>query len=295
MAQYWTYGSCRILSDLIAISSSEGIVTVATKIAEFVTKNKEMNSVHEFKVEFPYIRKLYKVDRELFINKETAQLDIISNMEMIVEGVTGDCNVVAHNVGVGKNKNIVVEAIESSFKRENGKMTFIKTKHNETSCNWRIVFDPPLGKGEIASYKIIWKYQNSLFLSNEQFTIDKLIRQSGKEYCSLARSVPSPCENMQMSVIFPPGYEIFKPHVQVIKSGLKFAKETSRISSSDFFHAIPLEGNKGWRICLTVPNPVVSLSYHLQWLPPYLSSLLENKLITFEQKNMIDNELKSKL
>lgn len=284
-----------MLADLIAISSSEGVITVATKIAEFVTNNPYVSDekVHELEVEFPYIRKLYKVERELFINKATAQLDIHSTMEMIVEGVTGDCNVVSHSVGVGKNKNIIVEPIEATFVRKNGRMSFIITKHTDTACNWRVVFDPPLEQGELASYKIKWEYQNSLFLSNEQFTIDKLMRKSGKKFCSLARSMPAPCEKFITSVRFPKGYEIFQPNVEVVKSGLRFSNETKRISSSNFFKASPPDDEKGWHLQLEIPNPIISLSYYLQWLPPYLSNLLENKLITKEQKKIINIDLKS--
>ena len=229
---------------------------------------------------YTYTIESCSVERNLSFDQSNLELNIDVTFTMYIQSNINGLPYIKHSIGMGENKalkfeNIKVTPLCGDFKRFNsGEIRFEKTQDTEKSQRWRIVFEPRLQKGENASYKMKWSYSGAKFLSFEEFSNarTKLQIPFDKEFDSFARSTPVPCKELTSTITFPVGYPIRDSGFSVKKGGYPIEKEIGRINSKRYFTVEPPSSNRGWKLILEIEQPLISVSYIVQWRPPTLDS-----------------------
>lgn len=244
---------------------------------------------------YPYIRKLYSVQRNLLFDSENLTLNVNGTMDMVIQSNIDGFPYIKHDMGIGENRGLQFNDVkvvpkEDNFARSNdGEIKFERILDSKISQRWRIVFNPRLRKSEEAKYSIQYNYSGTKFISFEEFLDAKkrLKLPSDKEFDSLSRSSPVPCMKLISTIQFPVGYSIHDPDFSVKIGGYPIRKEIERIISKGFFKFVKPNSTKGWKLILEIEQPIISASYILQWKPPTLDSLVETGFINKKQKETI--------
>lgn len=248
---------------------------------------------------YPHTRKLYSTERNLLFDPEKLELSVDATMTMVVQSNIDNLSFIKHSIGMGENtalrfENMELTPIYDEFKRSFGEIKFERTQDTKVSQRWRIIFVPGLKKGEEASYKVKWSYSGAKFLSFEEFSEARTRLQvpTDKEFDSLSRSTPVPCEKLISTLQFPIGYSIFNPSFSAKMGGHVIEKEIERIKSREYFKIEQPTSNRGWKLILEIEKPILSVSYVIQWKPPNLDSLVERGFINKGQKGGIIRKVK---
>ena len=244
---------------------------------------------------YPYVRKLYSVQRNLLFDSENLTLNVNGIMDMVIQSNIDGLPYIKHNMGVGENRglqfnDVKVVPIEDNFERSNdGEIKFERILDSKISQRWRIVFNPRLRKSEEVKYNIQYNYFGTKFISFEEFLDAKkrLKLPSDKEFESLSRSSPVPCMKLISTIKFPVGYSIHDPNFSVKIGGYPIGKEIERINSKGFFKFMKPNSTEGWKLILEIKQPIISASYIIQWKPPTLDSLVKTGFISKKQKETI--------
>ena len=243
---------------------------------------------------YPYVRKLYSVQRNLLFDKENLTLNVNGTMDMVIQSNIDGLPYIKHDLGIGENRglqfnDVKVIPIEDKFERLNdGEIKFERTLDSTISQRWRIVFNPRLRKSEIAKYNVQYNYSGTRFVSFEEFLDAKkrLKLPSDMEFESISRSSPVPCMKLISTIQFPVGYSIHDPNFSVKIGGYPIGKEIERINSKGFFKFIRPNSTKGWKLILEIEQPIIKASYIIQWKPPTLDSLVKTGFISKKQKKV---------
>jgi len=244
---------------------------------------------------YPYVRKLYSVERNLLFDSENLTLNVNGTMHMVIQSNIDGLPYIRHDMGIGENRglqlnDVKVVPIENNFERSNdGEIKFERILDSKISQRWRIVFNPRLRKSEEAKYNIQYNYSGTKFISYEEFLDAKkrLRLPSDKEFESLSRSSPVPCMKLISTIQFPVGYSIHDPSFSVKIGGYPIGKEIERINSKCFFKSMKPNSIEGWKLILEIEQPIISASYIIQWKPPTLDSLVKTRFISNKQKETI--------
>lgn len=255
----------------------------------------EVSSLHNYSWE------QYSVIRELIFNSDNLGIDIKATQIMKVKSNVDDLKYLKHSIGFGENAAIRFTNFDLSLQRpachrtDMGEIELQRTQNSNVSQKWRILFTPGLRKHNEASYAINWSYQSAKFMSYEEFAKSKSNSELplDKEFDSLSRSTSVPCNKLISTVKFPEKYPIHEPSFTVTRGGYPVHHEIDRIIESGFFKVEQDAMNRSWRLTLEVEMPLLSVSYILQWKPPYLNELLTAGLITDEQKQIAVSRLNS--
>lgn len=252
------------------------------------------NNLNPFDV-YPYVRKLYSVQRNMLFDSENLTLNVIGTMNMVIQSNINGLPYVKHDMGIGENRglqfnDVSVSSIDDSFERSNnGEIKCERILDTTISQRWRIVFNPRLRKSEEAKYNIQYTYSGTKFISYEEFLDAKkrLILPFDKEFESLTRSSPVPCIKFISTIQFPVGYSIHDPNFSVTIGGHPIGKEIERINSKGFFKFMRPNLTEGWKLILEIDQPIISASYIIQWKPPTLDSLVKTGFISKKQRETI--------
>ncbi len=194
---------------------------------------------------YPYVRKLYSIERYLSFDPENLALNMNSTMDLAICSNISNLKYVKHSTGIAENSglkftNFKIHLIEDSLERSTGEIRLEKTldlRDSATSKRWRVVFNPRLKKSEEAKYKMQYSYSGTRFISFEEFLDAKKNSRlpSDKEFESVNPSSPVPCKKLISTIQFPVGYHIQDPNFSVKKGGHEIEKEIERINSNNFF------------------------------------------------------------
>ncbi|MCL0102899.1 TIR domain-containing protein [Dehalococcoidia bacterium] len=142
---------------------------------------------------------------------------------------------------------------------------------------WKVIFDPPLKKGEKVKYAFKRVRPNYRPYTYEEAL--ERIKQGTYEYkepiceaCEYYLSYPT--VELFYDFEFPEGYEIKKYHVDVKvgeKVRLKAETERKRIQEGNFFTAEKIFDK--WTLSLKVPKPIQGHIYYTYYEPPKASEL----------------------
>lgn len=243
----------------------------------------------------------YSVERELLFNGLNLGIDIKATQTMKVKSNIDDLKYLKHSIGFGENAAITFTNFDLNLHRpachrtDAGEIELQRTQNSNVSQKWRILFTPGLKKFQEADYNLNWSYQNAKFLSYEEFSKSKSNSELplDKEFDSLSRSTSVPCNRLISSIKFPEKYPIHEPSFTVTRAGYPVHHEISRILEGGFFKVEQDAINRSWRLTFEIENPLLSVSYVIQWKPPYLKELLATGLITEDQKKILVSRLNS--
>lgn len=136
---------------------------------------------------------------------------------------------------------------------------------------WKVVFDPPLRRGEKVKYAFKVVRPNHRPYTYEE--TEERIRQGTYEYkepiCEACEWLVSyPAAELHFDSEFPEGYEItkFHPDVRIGESRLHADKEVKRIQEGNLFTAERLFDK--WTLSLKVPKPLQGHTYYTYYEPP---------------------------
>jgi hypothetical protein len=142
---------------------------------------------------------------------------------------------------------------------------------------WKVMFDPPLKRGEKVKYafKVIrpnyrpWTYEEIL----------ERIEQGTYEYkepvCEASEYFLSyPTAELIFDFVFPEGYDIKKchPNVTIGEARIKAEAELNRIKEGNFFTAEKMYDK--WKLSLKIPKPIQGHTYATYYEPPKAAELL---------------------
>jgi hypothetical protein len=140
---------------------------------------------------------------------------------------------------------------------------------------WRVVFSPPLKKGDKAKYAFKIVSQNT-----RPFTFEELMeRISHRTYeytdpiCEACEwSIAYPTAEFFWDIEFPEGYEIADYYVDVTMSDaeLKAENEVRRIKEGKMFSAEKIIDK--WSMSLRIPKPIQDHTYYVYYVPPRSSA-----------------------
>lgn len=139
---------------------------------------------------------------------------------------------------------------------------------------WKILFDPPLKKGQRVRYAFKVINQNYISYSYEELT--ERIRQGTYKYkeplceaCNWLMTYPTGEFSHRMT--FPEGYEISNcsVDVRVGEAECKADDEVRRIRHGEMFTAEQLIDR--WSLALRVPKPLQNHVYYTYYVPPRLA------------------------
>ena len=136
---------------------------------------------------------------------------------------------------------------------------------------WKVVFDPPLKRGERVKYAFETVRPNYRPYTYEEML--ERINQGTYEYkepvCEACEwHVTYPATELQFVTRFPRGYEIANchPQVRIGEARLKAEKELARIKEGGFFEA--KKEFFSWILSLRVPKPLQGHTYYTFYEPP---------------------------
>lgn len=224
------------------------------------------------KLQIPVLIRHYIHAKEEMLSKEVAVL----RYEVLMESLIDELESTHHSMELEdttpglstkpKQFNFVCEEKPSGMNVEP-----VIIQNTDYKFLWKVVFDPPLKRGEKVRYafKVVrpnyrpWTYEEML----------ERIRQDTYEYkepiceaCELYISYPT--AEFSFDFDFPEGYEIKKYHPDVKigeKARLKAEAELKRIKEGSFFTAQKMFDK--WTLSLKVPKPIQGHVYYTYYEP----------------------------
>jgi len=135
------------------------------------------------------------------------------------------------------------------------------SRTEQQSRSWEFVFNPPIEKGERASFVLTRQSPAGTFLMN----LDDL-KNSGQEYEYSSQRISYPTKKFAIKILFPPNYNPTRCEAVAWygRARVKHNDETRRIEPG-FKH------NMTGGICilqLEIPYPLHGLTYAIIWRPP---------------------------
>jgi len=145
---------------------------------------------------------------------------------------------------------------------------------------WKVIFDPPLKKGQKVKYAF-----KSVRTNCRPYTYEELMERIDKGTYEYKVPVCEACEwhisypTAELTFVseFPEAYEInkFYPDVEIGKARLPSENEVRRIKEGNLFTAEEIFDK--WVLTLKVPRPLLDHTYYMFYVPPRTEELKRGK------------------
>lgn len=253
--------------------------------------------------QFPYVFEQYRVDRKLEFDEVNLMLSIRSVAEVEVTSLRDGIHHVSHSLGTGVNlavalQDFALELLEHERrymgKLQPGTVSLIRTRRGSgVSEGWRAVFEPPLQKGETASYTFRWFYRKAKLLTGDDFAQAKSreLLPRDRDFEILLRTATVPVKGFRSSVEFPLSYPVHDADFEVRRVGHLMEHEMRHLGRKSCFTQIPPSGERGWRLELTMSALIPSASYVIRWKPPSLNELAHSGFLKGDQLQQVRTRL----
>ena len=146
-------------------------------------------------------------------------------------------------------------------------------KSSEDHFLWLIEFTPPLLQGQTASYSYKQSYDDVHTMTYEALSKEMLSGLTTTNFCGWRFLVTVPTDELNMKFTFPSGYPISLPRCKVYLGWAEDSVETTRLIASDSFSATQDSTSGSWTLELLVQSARVGLTYALEWVPPFETSI----------------------
>ncbi len=167
--------------------------------------------------------------------------------------------------------------------RERGQIELRGPHRKEgTSFAFRVVFHPPLIKGETAHVKM--KFKLPCFkISNIEDLREKMINAiiDARDYEYNSFTINFPIEEFHYEVFMPKQCNASPLGLEVTRGTSTFIDEKNIVMNKNFFRVI--EEDAGWRMILDRKRPPIKAKYLFQWKPAKLKNISCNEKITTYQ------------
>jgi hypothetical protein len=148
---------------------------------------------------------------------------------------------------------------------------------SNNQVEWLVVFDPPLLRGQKASYTCVEIYHPGYAMTREE-SIDRYQRGVQlRNYQRWRQNMLVHTDVMYTKHIFPSGYPISVPKevgwFGVYVGSAQHQQETARIIATDNFSVEFDDSQKQWVMEFTAQPAYSGFGYELRWLAPYAADI----------------------
>jgi hypothetical protein len=206
--------------------------------------------------------------------------EIILKLEMYNGSINSILRTIHANTPEAKKfDNASIKSFEAIEKPKDMELSCTLDVNTNHTLSYRVAFSRKLEADENITYKLTLQYENTYRLSKEE--LDFIYRNSNATYNEMSvlkKSLASKLEKATLGVCFPP---IFKPknNLMVFKDGTIYKKVCHNKVSFDA---------ESKRAIITLEaNELKEYSYAIVWHPPTIVQLLEAKIITEEQAEVL--------
>jgi len=251
----------------------DNLTADVAKLATFLFKlRKYLESTYEVRtLQVPLLMRHYLHAIEEIASPEILTVTCESLMESLVEGLEAT----HHTIGEldDKTPGLSVKPVRFDFKcKECPSATNVTTEvmlDADHKFLWKVVFNPPLKKGEKVRYA--WK---AVLHNFRPYTYEEAMRRiSAGTYaysepvCGVDWTIAYPTAELQVEVTLPEEYEIgrYHPDVRIGEVRIRADDELKRIQEGNFFLAEKVFDK--WMLRLKVPKPVQDNTYYIFYEP----------------------------
>lgn len=254
--------------------SRDNLIQNIDKITRFLFNLRTyLESTYRFeKLNIPSIIRHYMNIKEEVISREVA----VTRTEILMECLADELEATHHSTELeDMTPGLSVHPQQFDFvcKEKPSGMTVkpVIVQDSDHKYLWKVVFSPPLKKGEKVKYAFKIVHPNT-----RPFTYEELIERINQGTYEYKESICEACEwsiayptaKFMFEIAFPENYEVEDCYVDVKKGkvDLKAENEVKRIKDGNMFSIEKLIDK--WSMSLDVPKPLQGHTYYIYYVPP---------------------------
>ncbi|MEA3282878.1 MAG: hypothetical protein U9Q68_10080 [Euryarchaeota archaeon] len=210
-------------------------------------------------------------DSESLFGARVKMTALSDNLKFCYHSTTLEVKCLGQSVKSKRFKFVVLE------KPEHTKMTHAIVRNDDDVFKWRIIFEPPLAKGETLTY-----YYKCISRNNQPYTLEEAkerMEATGFPFseptANIDWSITYPTERLRIEVSFPEGYMIESPRflVAIDRCGNVSEIEGRRLRENKSFEIRKVLDKT--RLVLDVKRPLWGYKYWVLWTTPPPSRKVE--------------------
>ena len=243
------------------------------KIIKYLTNLRELLFEHDIERLIPApILVRNSIDSILEIR---SKMEYVFTVEVTMTALSDNLQVCHHSTRLKeKYPNLSVKSKEFKFeiieKPEHVEVKYHIDRNDDDMFLWRIIFEPPLAKGETIRY-----WYKRVSKNNKPYTLEEAEERMKAPGFPFSEPVAFtdwlimyPTERLRTEVLFPEGYIVKSPRftVTIGRSGNVSHQEIQRLARDKSFEVRKI-GDR-IRLILDVQRPLWGYKYWIMWTPP---------------------------
>jgi len=246
------------------------------KVTKFLFKLRDylVTTYHTGMVQAPVLLRHYIHSKDEMISDELT----VERTEILMESLIDGLEATHHYIEIEETTlNLSIKPKEFDFKSiekpSNTKVEYDIVMNTDFRFFWKVLFNPPLKKGEKIKYAFKEVRSNYRPYTYEELMarIEKGTYEYKKPICEACEwTIVYPTYELRHEFEFPVNYEIenYYPGVVIGEAKLKAEKELRRIKEGNMFAAEKMFDK--WVLKLRVPKPLQNHTYYTYYVPPKL-------------------------